>query len=119
MPDNLGPSWPGWVTESTIGKGGFGQVYRITRNEFGIEEEAALKIITIPHDDSQVEELRSEGFDDASITQEFYGQVGTIVKEYKLMLGLRNCPNIVHCDDFRVVPHESGMGWDVNIKMEL
>ena len=118
MEENI--NWPGWKTEGSIGRGGFGQVYKIRRNdEFGISEEAALKVIVVPQDSNELEYLISEGFDEESITKQFHGYVGDIVREYKLMIGLRNCPNIVHCDDCRVEKQENGIGWNVYIKMEL
>ena len=47
-------SWPGWETTRLIGRGSFGAVYEIERRLFEDEEpeKAALKIITIPQNDS-------------------------------------------------------------------
>lgn len=118
MSENI--KWAGWKTEASIGSGSFGEVYRISRDdEFGVCEEAALKIISVPRDKQTVENLRSEGFDDDSITERYRSYVADIVREYKLMIGLRNCPNIVHCDDYSYEKNRDGVGWQVCIKMEL
>ena len=111
--------WPGWEVVRRIGNGSFGTVYEIQRDIYGDIEKAALKVITIPHNEDEVDYLRSSGFNDASITQTFHQQVGEIAKEYKLMAQLRGNPNIVHCDDFRDIQHDDGLGWDIYIKMEL
>lgn len=111
--------WEGWEIVRVIGKGAFGKVYEIHRNSYGFQERAAMKVLTIPQDEEQIESLRAEGLDEESITQTFHGYVGDIVREYRLMLGLKNCPNAVHVDDFKVIRHQQGIGWNVYIKMEL
>lgn len=112
-------SWPGWEVVRRIGSGSFGTVYEIQRDLFGDIEKSALKVITIPHNEDEVDYLRCSGLDDASITQTFHRQIGDIAKEYKLMAQLRDNPNIVRCDDFRDIQHDDGLGWDIYIKMEL
>ena len=49
--------WPGWETVRLIGRGSFGSVYEIERDIFGVKEKAALKIISIPQNDSEITEL--------------------------------------------------------------
>ena len=117
MEQNL--HWPGWEIVRKIGTGGYGTVYEIQREFYGDTEKAALKVISIPHSDDEIDFLRYTGLDDASITQTFRQQVGDIAKEYKLMSQMRDNPNVVHCDDFRAIPHEDGLGSDIYIKMEL
>lgn len=65
------PGWPGWETVRLIGRGSFGSVYEIERDIFGVKEKAALKIISIPQNDSEITELRSDGYDGKSITERF------------------------------------------------
>lgn len=111
--------WPGWATGPCIGKGGFGSVYEIHREGHGIYEKAALKVITIPQSDEEIDFLRGEGMDDESITTQFDGYVNDIVSEYKMMIGLKNCPNVVHVDDYMTIRFEDGLGWNIYLKMEL
>lgn len=111
--------WPGWETSRLIGRGSFGEVYEIERDLFGKKEKAALKYISIPQSDGDIEELYSNGYDDASITAHFKGYLADIVREYSLMADLKGHPNVVYCDDIRYIQHDDGFGWDVFIKMEL
>lgn len=117
MSNNL--NWPGWETGPCIGKGGFGNVYEIHREGHGIYEKAALKVITIPQSEEEIDFLRGEGMDDESITTQFDGYVNDIIREYKMMIGLKNCPNIVHVDDYMTIRFEDGLGWNIFLKMEL
>ena len=112
-------SWPGWEVVRKIGNGSFGSVYEIRRNVFGDVERAALKVITIPQSKSDIEELLSEGYDDASVTERFRGYLQDIVKEYSLMAKMKGHTNVVYCDDLQYTQHEDGIGWDIYIKMEL
>ena len=111
--------WPGWETVRLIGRGSFGAVYEIERDVFGHKEKAALKVITIPQSDSDIEELYDSGYDEASVTATFKSHLESIVNEYSLMREMNGAANVVNCDDFRIVPHDDNIGWDIFIKMEL
>ena len=111
--------WPGWETVKLIGKGGFGSVYEIRRDLFGNPESAALKVITIPQSQGEIDELRAEGHNQASIETTYAQHMQSIVGEYSMMRKLNSCPNIVGCDDVRYEQHPDGIGWDIFIKMEL
>lgn len=111
--------WPGWQTVRMVGRGGFGTVYEIQRDVFGHKEKAALKVISIPKSESDIEELLGDGYDKESITRRFEGFLHDIVREYSLMVEMKGCANIVYCDDVKYTQHDDGMGWDIFIKMEL
>ena len=113
------PLYPGWETVRKIGTGSFGTVYEIERDLFGKKEKAALKLISIPQYESDIDELYGDGFDDASITAHFHNYLADIVKEYSLMAEMKGHTNVVYCDDIRYVQHDDGFGWDIYIKMEL
>lgn len=112
-------NWPGWETVRLIGQGSFGSVYEIRRNMFGDEEKAALKVISIPQNASDIAEMYNDGYDDESITSVFRNHLESIVAEYTLMRKMNGSANIVNCDDIRYVQHSDGIGWDIFIKMEL
>ena len=112
-------SWPGWETVKLIGRGSFGAVYEIRRDMLDYEEKAALKVITIPQNDSDIEELYNEGYDKNSVTNTFQAHLKSIISEYSLMRKMNGSANIVNCDDVRYVQHDDGIGWDIYIKMEL
>ena len=116
--DQSMPTWPGWETECLIGKGSFGAVYKIRRDIAGTLEYAAMKRITIPQSESELEEMRLS-YDEESITNLYKNHLQNITSEYNLMRELKNSANIVHCDDIRCVQHDDGIGWDIYIRMEL
>ena len=119
MEDQAKALWPGWETVKLIGRGNFGSVYEIKRDVFGNIERAALKVITIPQNEGDIDELYSEGYDDESISSAFESHLKSIVAEYSLMRKMNGCSNVVSCDDIQYVQHENGIGWDVFIRMEL
>lgn len=112
--------WPGWEVVRKLGVGSFGGVYEIQRTlPDGQVEKGALKKLTLPRNPDEIEELRSNQFDEASITAHFTNQLKNLVGEYGMMKRLSGCPNIVHSLDLRYVQHEDGIGWDLYIRMEL
>ena len=111
--------WSGWDIVEPIGHGSFGTVYKISRDLFGELEHAALKVITIPQDSRDIEEMYNDGYDEESITSTFKSYLKSIVAEYALMRKMNGSANIVNCDDVQYIQHDDGIGWDIFIKMEL
>ena len=111
--------WPGWETVGIIGRGSFGEVYKIQRKVMDDVEYAALKVISIPKDNSDLDEMYDEGCTKEDLSMLFDQHLHSIVKEYSTMKKLRGCVNVVGCDDIRYIEHENGIGWDIFIKMEL
>lgn len=112
-------SWPGWETVGMIGRGSFGAVYEIQRRVFRETEKAALKVISIPQNSGDIDDMYNDGYDDESITVTFQSHLESIVSEYSLMRKLNGSANIVNCEDIRYVQHNDKIGWDIFIKMEL
>ena len=77
--------WPGWQTVRVIGHGSFGAVYEIRRTVYGMVERAALKLISIPQNDGELQAFRDSGYDEDSITESYREQLQSIVAEYALM----------------------------------
>ena len=120
MTEEMNPAlWPGWETVRLIGRGSYGAVYEIERDLLGEKEKAALKVIVLPKNDSDIQEMYSEGYDEESITNTFRDYLKRIVEEYTLMRKLNGSANVVNCDDVRYIQHDDGIGWDILIKMEL
>lgn len=111
--------WPGWETVKLLGRGSFGAVYEIRRDLFGTTEAGAVKVISIPQNDSEIDDLRADGYDQESIENTYSQHMRSIVGEYAVMCKLNACPNIVDCKDVRYEQHPDGIGWDIFIKMEL
>ena len=112
-------SWPGWETKEILGWGSYAAVYEIQRVIFGHTEKAAMKVISLPKHETELEEMRSEGLDDKGIQRVLQDKLEKIVSEYLLMRKLNGCSNVVNCDDVRFQRKETGLGWEIFIKMEL
>jgi len=108
-----------WYIKSLIGEGGFGKVFEIERQEFGVTYKSALKIITIPQSESEIKSVMADGMDEASVITYFKNVVKDIVSEFIIMSKLKGNSNVVSYEDHVVVEHEEGIGWDILIRMEL
>lgn len=112
--------FPGWEVVRKLGQGSFGGVYEIQRRlPDGQIEKAALKKLSVPRDQGEIEELLSQSFSTESITAHYKDQMGDLVREYSLMQELGSCGNVVTCHDIQYVQQRGGFGWDVYIRMEL
>ena len=118
--DILSNIWPEWQIEGKpLGKGSFGVVYKAVRRDHGVESYAAIKVISIPTDPSEVDSLRSEGLDMNATRTYLQGIVNDFVSEIQLMESLKGVQNIVSVEDYKVVEKTSEIGWDIYIRMEL
>ena len=108
-----------WKIVREIGSGSFGKVFEIEREDFGYTYKAALKAITIPQDPTEAERLMDDSMDEQNVTKYYRGFVQELVDEFQLMSKLKGESNIVSYEDHIVVPHETGIGWDILIRMEL
>ncbi len=120
--DSLNPRavWPGWETVRLIGRGSFAAVYEIRREVFGTEERAALKLISIPQDETELTELVNDGYGREGMAALYRDHLESIVSEYSLMRKLNGNSNVVNCDDIRTVPHADGVAVDhVGVAVEL
>lgn len=112
--------WPEWQIEGKpLGKGSFGVVYKAVRRDHGVESYAAIKVISIPTDPSEVDSLRSEGLDMNATRTYLQGIVNDFVSEIQLMESLKGVQNIVSVEDYKVVEKTGEIGWDIYIRMEL
>ena len=119
MGNSINIPWPDWKIVQILGRGAFGTVYEIQKDVFGKKESAALKVLSIPESQDEIDDLYSKGYDDVSISAHFKGYLEDIVSEYSIMLDLKSHSNVVYCEEVRYIQHEDGIGWDVFIKMEL
>ena len=108
-----------WVITREIGEGATGKVFEIKKNDAMVSAKAALKIIRIPKSASDVRAVMNEGMDEVSVTQYFREFVEEILREIRIMVSLKDHPNIVAYEDHLVREHEEEIGWDILIKMEL
>ncbi|MBR6526983.1 MAG: protein kinase [Lachnospiraceae bacterium] len=107
-----------WVIKKKLGEGSFGKVYRIEREEFGEVYHAALKIITVPQSDAEIQAALEEGMSPSEAEQYFYSMVEDIVREFALMAKVKGTAYVVSYEDHEVIRHTQGLGWDILIRME-
>lgn len=117
--DKIHELWPSWYTEELIGEGAFGKVYKVKRTNMGNISYSAVKIIHIPHDNSQIKELQYSGMDFHSIHSYFEDMVKNLLNEIQIMEDLKTATNIVTIEDYEVLSKEGEIGWDIYIRMEL
>ena len=91
-----------WTIEKCIGKGSFGKVYEIHREDFGHTYKAALKVIKIPQERAEIESAINDGMTEENVTEYFYGMVEKIVEEFALMSKLKGNSTIVSYEDHHV-----------------
>ena len=117
--ENIRLPWTDWKIVKYLGGGAYGKVYEIERNISGMQERAALKIVSRPKDESEIESYYNEGYSKAELIASYESEIQNYVQEYKLMKELQGESNIVSCDDFTMIPHDDGIGGDIFIRMEL
>jgi len=108
-----------WTLNRLIGEGSYGRVFEATREDFKRTYKAAIKIITIPQNQSEIKTAMADGMDEDSATLYFLTFVEELVDEIALMSKLKGNSNVVSYEDHKVIRHSSGIGWDIIIRMEL
>ena len=111
--------WPGWIVEERLGKGAFGQVFKISREVMGRRAERAMKVMHIPTNQSEAVSLAYMNMDDEQIKAYFEKTARSIANEYMIMESLKGAPNIVQVEEAELVPDDDGPGWTILIRMEL
>lgn len=117
--EDISRIWPEWKTEELIGRGSFGSVYKIKKEKHGIVSYAAVKIIEIPSDQSEMMELRAAGMSEATIRSYFHEKADSLMDEISIMESVKSEPNIVSIEDFDLKEQENGPGYTIFIRMEL
>jgi len=108
-----------WFIKEQLGKGSYGKVFRIEKEDMSGTYSAALKVITIPQSEEEVDKVRSMLQDENSVTQYFKNLTQKLVSEFKLMAELKGTSNIVSYEGHSIHEHDGGIGYDVLIRMEL
>ena len=95
--------WPEWKLSRKLGSGSYGTVYEAIRTDSQIESKAAIKIISIPQSETELESLRSEGLTEEKTLVYLKGIVDDFVNEIQLMQTFKGTQNIVSVEDYKVV----------------
>ncbi len=117
--EDLKSIWPQWQIVELIGQGAYGKVYKIKRVEMEHTSYAALKIIELPQDRSEVRELMNSGMDYQSVQYYYEDLVKNLQNEIGVMETLKTGNNIVSIEDYAFQKREDGIGWTIYIRMEL
>lgn len=119
-PDAIPSAWPEWQMErKPLGKGSYGVVYKAFRRDHNVESYAAIKVISIPSDPSELESLRSEGLSEGATRTYLQGIVDDFVSEIRLMEFMKGTQNVVSVEDYKVEEKVGELGWNIYIRMEL
>ena len=120
MANDLGKTvWPEWQIVREIGRGTFGVVYEAARQEHSVTSRSAIKVISIPQNQSEVDSLRSEGLTKNETRTYLQGVVNDFISEIQIMESFKGVQNIVSVEDYKVVEREQEIGWEIYIRMEL
>lgn len=111
--------WPDWKIVREIGSGSYGKVYEIHRQNGVYLERAALKVIRIPQNKSDLEQLCMDGIQPEATEAYLERHVEEIRNEIGLMQRLIGHSNIVSYEDYLIKKHTGDVGWDILIRMEL
>ena len=116
--EELKTFWPQWHVAKHLGGGAFGDVFEIFRDNFGIRESSALKMIQISDVEetkvlffSQQEETDIRNQDEQATIPEVF------LNEIQVMESLRGAPNIVAIEDFYL--KEDVSSTTLFVRMEL
>lgn len=117
--DRINQVWPKWKTVEILGEGGFGKVYKAKRETFGQVEYSAIKVIQIPNNQSEIDEMTQSGVSNEHIKQYYYKSVEGLLEEIKTMSKLKSASHIVGIEDYEVEENKDSIGWTIFIRMEL
>lgn len=108
--------WPEWQISEKLGKGSYGEVYKVIRQENGFDSYAAVKVMRIPEGDSEIRQMEDNGI---SAKSYFKSIADSVVQEIMLMQKLKGASNIVSIEDYQITGEEDGVHWTIFIRMEL
>ena len=114
--------WKEWELESKIGEGSFGTVWKVKKRVLGGKVfYAAVKHISIPKDENEIDRLIGEGvFSDEQSANHYYDHMlQSIIDEIDAMHKLQGYTNIVAYEDDAIIPKGNGVGYDLFLRMEL
>ncbi len=113
LPEN----WSDWEIIGELGHGAYSVVYEAARKD-DPSVCCAIKLISVPQDESELDELVADGFTE-TLSKSFFDEViRDFTREIKLMEQFKGMQNIVSIEDYKVVPKEDGIGSYIFIRME-
>ena len=117
--ENITVPFRDWNVVREIGSGSFGKVFEIRRDRYGIVERSAMKVIAVPQDPNEIRTFLRDGYAPETLRKMYDGSRASVLEEYQTMIKLKDCPNIVRCEDIEIVMDPDGIGSKIYIRMEL
>jgi eukaryotic-like serine/threonine-protein kinase len=112
------PLWDKWQVDDLIGQGVFGQVYRISYEEYGLTYTSAVKMISITGDNQYSEIEPSICNAECTLQRHSQELVQNLVNEVNILYSLSGFSNILGYHDHKIIQHEDKTSWDILIRME-
>lgn len=114
------PIFGSYTVARKVGDGRCGKVYEIERKERNTVFKAALKHITIPADQNDINNLMiADGLDRDGVKEYLEDLVNKVYDEVVLMSSLKGNSNIVGYEDYQLIEHDDKIQWDILVRMEL
>ena len=103
-----------------LGRGSSGTVYRIWNQTSGGMLDAALKVIPIPRDETQMQQwLQEAGGSEAGLRRRISEEYEYVMAEIRTLDTLKADSHIVCFEDYKIYKRsDTPLGWDVLIRME-
>ena len=117
--ENMKVPFPGWSVVREIGHGGYGKVYEIRRHLLDVDERSAMKVIPVPRDPAEIRDYLNDGYDPDSLQKRYENSRNAVLREYTMMARMKDCVNIVRCEDITVVMNPDRISSRIFIRMEL
>lgn len=113
---SLEPFFGSWHIKEFIGRGSYGQVYKIEKEDISGSYTSAMKIISIINDPDAAS--FSGGMTQQNLDEYYSDLIKNIVKEFKMMEKLKGNTNVVCYEDHEIRKKPDGKGYDIFIRME-
>lgn len=112
------PLWDKWHVDELIGRGVFGQVYRVSYQEYGLTYTSAVKMISIAGDDQNSETEPAICINECTQRKHSQELVQNLVNEVNILYSLSGNSNILGYHDHKIIQHKDKTSWDILIRME-
>lgn len=111
------PVFGDWHIIRQIGEGSYAKVYEI--EQLANHYRAALKVISIPRNNREIETLLSYGMSFIDVQNYLQHMVADYTRELDLMGKLEGSANILCYDEYKIIEHKGEPKWEILIRMEL
>ena len=110
-----------WHIVRKLGVGSYCTVYEVVKQTGSITERKALKHISFPRDQYELQMICSElgTSDTAAVRDHIHQAVEQFEREYQIMSELGAQTNTVSCQDIRMIDKPDMPGYDIFFFMEL